>query len=290
MTVPTPSEVLAEAHRAVASCGRVALCQVVATRGSTPGKPGWKLLVRPGGEAYGNLGGGSFEAMVVADAREKLAGLETQPETRRYYLTERAEKDEATGMVCGGMVEVLLEVLEAPPLLVVCGGGSVGQALAAAAVLLGLDVVVADDRPEYLREELFPAAVRRFPAGPLFRGLDLGRWSGRRLFVAIVSRCWETDLEALAAVAARAPEGLAYVGLMGSRRKIERVRRELASRGLELATLPFHAPIGIDIGAETPAELAVSILAEIVPVWRQVSVGSARGAPSIESARGAQGA
>lgn len=290
MTVPTPSEVLAEAHRAVASCGRVALCQVVATRGSTPGRPGWKLVVRAGGEAYGNLGGGSFEAMVVADAREKLAGLDPRPETRRYYLTERAEKDEATGMVCGGMVEVLLEVLEAPPLLLICGGGSVGQALAAGAVLLGLDVVVSDDRPEYLREELFPAAARRFAAGPGFRELDLGPWSERRLFVTVVSRCWETDLEALAAVASQAPEGLEYVGLMGSHRKIERVRRELTARGLDLADLPFHAPIGLDIGAETPAELAVSILAEIVPVWRQASTASAHGAPSIGSARGAQGA
>jgi xanthine dehydrogenase accessory factor len=94
--------------------------------------------------------------------------------------------------------------------------------------------------------------------------------------VAIVSRCWETDLEALAAVVAQAPEGLEYLGLMGSRRKIERVRRELAARGSELVGLPFHAPIGLDIGAETPAELAISILAEMVPVVRKVPAEEAR--------------
>ena len=276
MRVPAPSEVLAEAHRALGSCGRVVLCQIVTARGSTPGKPGWKLVVRADGEVYGNLGGGSFEAMVVADAREKLASTGPGVETRRYYLTERAEKDEATGMACGGMAEVLLEVLEAPPLLLICGGGSVGQALAAAAVLLGLDVAVSDDRPEYLREELFPSPVHRLPAGTLFRELDLGRWSGRRLFVAVVSRCWETDLEALAAVVSQAPEGLEYLGLMGSRRKIERVRRELAARGRELTGLPFHAPIGLDIGAETPAELAISILAEMVPIVRKAPAEEAR--------------
>lgn len=276
MAVPTPSEVLAEAHRAVGECGRVALCQVVSTKGSTPGKPGWKLLVRPDGEAYGNLGGGSFEAMVVADARDKLAAVESAVETRRYYLTERAEKHEATGMVCGGMVEVLLEVLEAPPLLLVCGGGSVGQALCAAAELAGLDLVVSDDRPEFLRRELFPASVRRVAAGPRFRELELARWAGRRLLVAVVSRCWETDLEAIAAVLSQRPEGLEYLGLMGSRRKIERVRAELATRDLELSGVPFHAPIGLDLGAETPAELAISILAEMVPIWRQVSARSGR--------------
>jgi xanthine dehydrogenase accessory factor len=164
---------------------------------------------------------------------------------------------------------VLLEVLTAPPLLVVCGGGSVGQALCEAAVRLGLDVVVSDDRPEYLSADLYPSGVDRSPAGPRFEGLDLGRWPGRRLFVAVVSRCWETDLEALSAVVAQAPEGLEYLGLMGSDRKLERVRRELATRGLEVRGVPLHAPIGVAIGAETPAELAISILAEVVSVWRR---------------------
>jgi xanthine dehydrogenase accessory factor len=87
--------------------------------------------------------------------------------------------------------------------------------------------------------------------------------------VAVVSRCWETDLEALSAVVAQAPEGLEYLGLMGSDRKLERVRRELATRGLEVRGVPLHAPIGVAIGAETPAELAISILAEVVSVWRR---------------------
>lgn len=269
MAVPNPSDVLAEAHRAVSRCGRVALCQIIATRGSTPGKPGWKLLVRPDGSAYGNLGGGSFEAMVVADARERLSTAAAGVESKRYYLTERAERGEATGMVCGGLAEVTIELLEAPPLLLVCGGGTVGQALCAAAELVGLSTAVTDDRSEYLRPELFSASTVRVPAGPLFRELDLERWSGRRLLVAIVSRCWETDLEALSAVASRRPQGLEYVGLMGSARKIERVRDELSARGLDLGELPLHAPIGLDLGAETPGELAIAILAEMMPFWRR---------------------
>ncbi|MEZ5332288.1 MAG: XdhC/CoxI family protein [Thermoanaerobaculia bacterium] len=281
MGAPSPADVLAEAQRSLDSCGRVALCQITATRASTPGKPGWKLLVRPDGETFGNLGGGSFEAMVVADARELLGRVRPEVETKRYYLTERAERGEATGMVCGGLADVTLEVLEAPPLLLVCGGGTVGQALCAAAELAGLATAVTDDRSEYLSEELFPTSTARVPAGPLFRDLDLGRWGERRLLVAVVSRCWETDLEALAAVASRRPGGLEYVGLMGSARKIERVRAELAERGLDLAALPLHAPIGLDLGAETPGELAIAILAEMMPVWRRLATDVERRAGSV---------
>ncbi len=264
MPLPTPAEVLAEAHRALAVHDRVALCQVVAVQGSTPGKPGWKLLLRPDGTRCGNLGGGAFEAMVEADARALLAAPQPRVESKTYYLTERAKHGEATGMVCGGRVEVLLEVLEARPLLVVCGGGPVGQALAANAALCDFELLVADDRPAYLRPELFPAGVRTVLCGRDGEEDFLAPLAGRRLYVAVVSRCWETDLAALVSVLRQRPRGLVYLGLMGSRRKIARLERELAGRGLSLAGVPFHAPIGLAIGAETPGELAVAILAELV--------------------------
>jgi xanthine dehydrogenase accessory factor len=91
----------------------------------------------------------------------------------------------------------------------------------------------------------------------------------RDLYVAIVSRCWETDLAALASVVSQQPERLRYVGLMGSRRKVDRVRRELASRDIDLADVDLKAPIGLPIGGETPGELAVSILAEMIQVRSQ---------------------
>jgi xanthine dehydrogenase accessory factor len=275
-TPASPPEVLAAARRAVDETGRAALAQIVRTEGSTPGKVGWKMLVAPDGRLVGNLGGGAFEAMVVADARARLGERRPESGTRRYYLTETAAvaKGEPTGMVCGGMVEVFLEILEAPPLLVVCGGGPVGQAVARAGELAGFDLAVVDDREEFRRPELFSS-----PTGPNTRrpieivevdreyGGDVfarAPFAGRELYITIVTRCWETDTAALAAVLRSKPRHLAYLGLMGSRRKIDRVRREVESQGHDLDGVALHAPIGLPLGGDSPGEIAISILAEIV--------------------------
>jgi xanthine dehydrogenase accessory factor len=270
MVTAPPPEVLAETERSLQTYGRVVLCQIVRAEGSTPGKIGWKLLARPDGTFVGNLGGGAFEALVKADALEKLSqgtGVDAS-EVKRYYLTEEATKGEPTGMVCGGMAEVFLEVMAAAPVLVVCGGGPVGQALAKAAALAGFEILVADDRAEFRRPELFPAGARIVAADP-----DYGEQTGqdvlapvrrRELYVAVVSRCWETDAAALASVLRQTPEGLRYLGLMGSRRKVARVREELAARGFDLSEVRLHAPIGLPIGGDSPGEIAISILAEVI--------------------------
>lgn len=277
MTAPGPLEVLGEAERATREQGRAVLCQVVRADGSTPGKVGWKLLVRGDGSAFGNLGGGAFEAMVVADARERLAAAAAASGTKRYYLTEKAVQGEPTGMVCGGMMEVLLEVLAAPPLAVVCGGGPVGQAVARACALAGFDCVVAEDRPAYREPLLFPAGARAVAVTRDYAEDFLAPWRGRELYVAIVSRCWETDAAALAAVLRQAPERLRYLGLMGSSRKIARVRREVEARGLSLAGVELRAPIGLPIGGDTPGEIAISIVAEMVQARSALAAAAAGG-------------
>lgn len=242
------------------------LCQIVRAEGSTPGKAGWKLLARPDGSFLGNLGGGAFEAMVQADAAAKLGAPAAGSEVKRYYLTERAVRGEATGMVCGGFVEVFLEILSAPPVLVLCGGGPVGQAVARGAELGGFELLVVDDRPAFRAPELFPAGTRTAAVGRDYGEDFLAPVAGRDLFVAVLTRCWETDAAALAAVLRQAPQGLRYLGLMGSRRKVERVRAELAHRGLDVAGagVDLHAPIGLPLGGDTPGEIALAILAEIV--------------------------
>ena len=272
--IPSPTEVLARAHRTVEEAGRAALAQIVRVEGSTPGKVGWKMLVRPDGEFAGNLGGGAFEAMVVADARSRLAAARPESEVKRYYLTEEAVRGEPTGMVCGGMVEVFLEIMTAPPLLVVCGGGPVGQAVARAGELAGFDLLVADDREEYRRPELFPPMTGFAAVGRGFEHPEAGPGegflaavAGRDLHVAVVTRCWETDTAALDAVLRSQPPRLVYLGLMGSRRKVARVRQELEARGHDLdapGAVRLHAPIGLAIGGDSPGEIAISILAEIV--------------------------
>ena len=266
MQDPLFAEVLAEAERTLREQGRAALCQIVRVEGSTPGKAGWKLLVRPDGSAVGNLGGGAFEALVHADARAKLREDGPQAEIKRYYFTEQAVKGEATGMVCGGMAEVFLEVLAASPVLLVCGGGPVGQAVAQAARVAGFEIVVVDDRADFVRPELFPPGTRALEVPRSGEGDFLTPWRERELYVASVSRCWETDVAGLAAVLRQRPSRLRYLGLMGSKRKVERVRRELQARGLQAPEPVFHAPIGLAIGGTSPGEIAISILAEIVSV------------------------
>lgn len=266
---PSSTQTLSEVAQSLAHYRRIVLCHILRCRGSTPGRPGWKLLVRPDGSSYGNLGGGAFEALVIRDARALLARDENETETRRYYLTEDAVTGTATGMVCGGFSEVFLEVLKAQPMLVICGGGPVGQAVAAQASHLGFELAVAEDRAVFRRPELFPEGTRVIAVDRDYSGPFLEPFQDHDLLVAVVTRCWETDAAALAGILRQGPPHLQYLGLMGSKRKIERVRGEIARRGLDLAAVPLHAPIGLPIGGDTPAEIALSILAEIVQLRHQ---------------------
>lgn len=276
--IATPAAVLAQVEQCLQNQGRAVLCQIVRAEGSTPGKAGWKLLARPDGTFFGNLGGGAFEALVQADALGKLrpqarpeasGGRPAGSELKRYYLTEKASRGEATGMVCGGMVEVFLEVLAAPPVLVVIGGGPVGQAVARAGELAGFELLVVDDRPDFRNLELFPAGARIEAVSRTYGEDFLAPVANRDLYVAVLTRCWETDTAALAAVLRQIPSHLRYLGLMGSRRKVARVRAEVAAHGqdagrLEHEGLHLHAPIGLPIGGDTPGEIAISILAEVI--------------------------
>jgi len=264
LAIPTPAEVLSEAERSLQSQGRVVLCQIVRAEGSTPGKPGWKLLARPDGSAFGNLGGGAFEALVKADALAKLGDDGAVSEVKRYYFTEEAVKGEPTGMVCGGMAEVFLEILVAAPMLVICGGGPVGQALARAGALAGFELLVADDRAEFRRPELFPPGTRIAGVARGYEEAFLESLARRDLYVAVVSRCWETDAAALVSVLRQDPARLRYLGLMGSRRKIARVRDEVAAQGADPDRHPWHAPIGLPVGGDSPGEIAISIVAEML--------------------------
>lgn len=266
-------EVLAATERALRADGRVALCQIVRAGGSTPGKPGWKLVVRADGSALGNLGGGAFEALVKTDAESLLRDARAEPGVKRYYFTEQAVRGEATGMVCGGFADVFLEVLTAAPLLLICGGGPVGQALARGAVVAGFEVVVVDDRDEFLRPELFPAGARVLRVSRDYREPFLAPFAGRELAAAIVTRCWETDTAALAGILRQAPAGLGYLGLMGSRRKIARVRAEVEKLALGLERVRLHAPIGLPLGGSSPGEIAIAILAEVVQVRNAAKAG-----------------
>jgi xanthine dehydrogenase accessory factor len=287
MAAESSAEVLGEAALSLRSHGRIALCQIVRAEGSTPGKVGWKLLTRPDGTCFGNLGGGAFEAMVKADAQRMLAAVvdggrpsrRAPGEVKRYYLTEEAVRGEPTGMVCGGMVEVFLEVILASPVLAICGGGPVGQALARAAAPAGFELLVAEDREAFRRPELFPEGTRLAAVDRDYGQDFLADVARRELYVAVVSRCWETDVAALAAVLRQVPPHLCYLGLMGSRRKVARVREDLERRGTALEGVSLRAPIGLPIGGDSPGEIAISILAEVIGTRYELAPSS-RSLPS----------
>lgn len=278
-------EVLRRTAELVSREGRVALCQIVRTEGSTPGKAGWKMLVRGNGEAVGNLGGGAFEALVEADAREMLSTPVPDAGVKRYYFTEEAVRGEPTGMVCGGMAEVFLEVMTAPPVLVVCGGGPVGQALAVAGQLADFDLMVAEDRPDYRRPESFPEDTLLATVDRSYTENFLEPVAARELYVAIVTRCWETDTAALVSVLRQGPPNLRYLGVLGSRRKIGRVREEVAAAGLSLEGIDLRAPIGLPLGGDSPGEIAISILAEILQLRGRAESAAAETVAAIAAAR-----
>jgi xanthine dehydrogenase accessory factor len=251
-----------ELYRAVVAAldrgERAAIVTVIAVRGSAPQRVGAKMLVFADGRIVGTVGGGYCEADAAAKARESI---ETRiPRVVRYDLSDEAAGD--SGLVCGGQMEVYLEPIETPPHLYVVGAGHVGASLARLASETGFQVHVLDDREQFASRERFPSAVEVVVD-------SIPSWLERATlptdaFVVVVTRGHHHDLAALQALAGRR---LRYVGMIGSRTKVNRVRQELLAGSVPSAWVDdVHAPIGLDIGAVTPAEIAVSILAEMIAV------------------------
>lgn len=240
---------------------KAALATIVRASGSTPRTVGARMVVRADGTSFGTIGGGAFEAMVAADARDLLATGEAAPALKRYVFAETG--DDALGMACGGTAEVLLEPAGRGARLIVFGAGHVGVALARLASTVGFEPEIVDDRPEFC-EAARAARVGRvlacdadYAAG--LPDLDDG------CYVAVVTRCHRTDRLALRRVLGRP---LRYVGLIGSRRKRSVIFRELSEQdGIPPSELErVRCPIGLPIGGETPEEIAVSIVAELMQV------------------------
>ncbi len=233
----------------------VALATIVSARGSTPRATGTKMLIYADGHIEGTIGGGEMERRVVEEARAALR--EGKPRLVHYKLQEVDSGDPA---VCGGENDIFIDIIRGKKELLIVGAGHVGQAVAELGAFLDMQVTVFDDRADYASVERFPKA-NEIIVGNVKEELTrypLTQWC----YVVIVTRGHELDAEALAAVInSRA----AYIGMIGSRRKTKRVYDELAARGIDRKRFErVHAPIGLDIGAETPEEIAISIMAEII--------------------------
>lgn len=227
--------------------------------GSTPRGAGAKMIVYADGRTLGSVGGGAVEAATIERALE-LAGS-SEPELLTFDL------DEDTDMACGGSMEIFLEPIAPAQGVLIVGGGHVGQAVAAAAKLAGFRVTVVDDRADVVSEERFPSADLRLVGGVEL--LDGRLKIGHDTFVVVVTRGHRYDAEWVRALADDLPR---YVGMIGSEKKVRGTFERLTEAGISGAVLDsIYAPIGIDIGAETPAEIAVSIVAEMIAVRQGIT-------------------
>jgi xanthine dehydrogenase accessory factor len=252
-------EIYQEIAKVIAEGGEIAVATVVSTTGSTPREVGAKMLVRADRSIVGSIGGGSIEAAVINKAIEVIK--RGQPQLAHFSLT--AEEGEI-GMICGGDTDVFIEPILPPHTLYIFGGGHISLSLAKIGKLVGLRVAVIDDRPEYANAERFPDAdsilVEDF--SHVFPKLKIDKSS----YLIIVTRGHKYDelvLEQALKTNAK------YIGMIGSKTKNKTVFSHLLAKGIPQQLLDtVHAPIGLDIFAHTPEEIALSILAEIVRVRR----------------------
>jgi xanthine dehydrogenase accessory factor len=251
-------EVFAAVADALERGEAAALVTIVSTRGSTPQRVGAKMLVFADGRLVGTIGGGCYENDAFWKAREAIA--DRKPRLLHYELSDDFAQE--TGLICGGQMDVYIEPIEPSPELYVIGAGHVGFHLARLAHEVGFRVTVVDDREKFANAERFPTAEQIVVD-------DIPSWIGRapippHAYSVIVTRGHTNDLEALRALA---PRELRYLGLIGSRAKVARIFDALRSDKMAEEHLArVHAPIGLDIGAVTPQEIAVSILAELIAV------------------------
>ena len=230
------------------------MATIVRVEGSAPRSVGAQMLICSSGKTLGTIGGGALEAQIVQDARAALASGSSS--LKDYGLL--GEEGGALG-VCGGQVQVFIHVLRPPETVLIVGAGHVAQSLAQAVALAGFRALVVDDRAELLTPERFPTAETRLVD---FSSLRTQVRVGGHTHVVIVTRSHEHDEEVLHQMLG-AP--VAYLGVIGSRTKVRRIFHSLRQAGYSTQQLEqVHAPIGLDIGAETPEEIAISIVAELI--------------------------
>ena len=261
-------ELLEELLRARKTRTPCILATIAATTGSVPRDPGSKMLVYADGKASGTIGGGKFEAVVVEDC---LAAVRAKkPLLKTYPLHESSPQ--SFGAICGGEATVLIEPQNLNEAVYLIGGGHVAHAIAKLASEAGMFVTVIEDRAE--RFETLPPAVQRIQDVTPAAFIESRAWQRDEALV-MVSRNYEIDRDAL--MAAVEQTGAGYIGMIGSTRKVRRVLDHLRESGVSEEKLArVYAPIGLDIGAESPAEIAISVLAEMLAVLRRAAGGHLR--------------
>jgi xanthine dehydrogenase accessory factor len=237
--------------------GSAALCTVIKSEGSTPRHVGSKMLVYPNGKFIGTVGGGELENRVLQAALQTLKNGSTQ--TLAYNMADPSRGDPG---VCGGQVEVFVEPIFPPPLLVVIGAGHVGKAVAHLAKWLGFRVAISDDRADLCKPEVIPDADAYYPVAmdKLPEHLDIDH----RTILILTTRGSNIDA---AGIAPLLDSAAAYIGVIGSRRRWATTVKALKDKGMADEKIArVHSPMGLELQAETPEEIAVSIMAEVLMI------------------------
>jgi len=229
------------------------LTTVVEVVGSAPGKPGARMIVKKDGSTLGTIGGGAIEKRITEEALTMMQGRGTRLLT--YELKD-------IGMVCGGGMSVFLEPLVDAHPLIIFGAGHIGSALSTITAMLGFTTTVVDNRPEFANGEKLPWADRVI-ADDYQKALHDLSFSDTT-FVVILTHRHAHDFEILEYCI---KQPFSYLGMIGSRKKVDRAFEQLREKGVDEETIKrIHAPIGMNIGAESPQELAVAIAAQLVRV------------------------
>jgi len=238
---------------------RAALATIVHTNGSIPSYESSRMLVREDGSIVGTIGGGCVEAEVWAAAKEVMQ-LEA-PRKMVFNLNNEASYD--NGLICGGTLEIFVEPILPQPMLYLFGGGHVSMAVAKAASTAGFGIGVVDDREVFANKERFPMALEIYTS---FEDAFEKIHPNASSYVVIVTRGHKEDMRVLAwAVRTEAR----YLGMIGSKRKVLSVYKALENDGYKVEEFDrVYAPMGLEIGALSPEEIAVSIAAELVTVRR----------------------
>ncbi|MDG1482055.1 MAG: xanthine dehydrogenase accessory protein XdhC [Myxococcota bacterium] len=233
-----------------------AMITVIGIAGSAPRTSGARMLVYDDGEIVGTVGGGTFEYRLIEQA---LAAIKSgMPRRYAVHLTRDL------GMCCGGSMEAFVEPLKQQERLVIYGAGHVGAETAAAAARLGFAVTVVDDRDEWLTRERFSPEINLIEADPL-RVLETLPW-GAHAFHFVVTHSHQLDQDLIERIL---PRPAAWLGMIGSRSKVAKFLIRLRAAGMDPSLFDrLCAPVGLDIGAETPEEIAVSVVAELIRIRR----------------------
>ena len=239
---------------------KAALATIIQVQGSIPSYESSKILVRDDGSIVGTVGGGCVEAEVWAVAQDVMR--EEKP--RRLHFNLNAQPEYDNGLVCGGSLDIFIEPILATPTLYLFGGGHVSLYVSKIAATAGFETVIGDDRRAFANPERFPEAAQTLDGEwpEIFTKLRMNEFS----YIVIATRGHKGDLACLRWALATPAR---YIGMIGSKRKLIEFAKTLESEGVAADQLErVHSPVGLDIGALTPQEIAVSVVAELIAVRR----------------------